>query len=819
LTFAVPTASPVQDILEKDEFTLSELLEEDELLQEVKAQNKKLIDLYVHAPALATVSPPSPLRTSPARFRPRESRGSPCSPPLAAPPCCRSLALESSVAEMLDFITTAAPEGASDMRVHKYPYVSCEIVCCDVPEVLDTLVEGRDGALLASLFRILGWEGSEGAGDAAGGAGREAGPLDPRLAGYFEKVFALLHQRKGLELVTFLNGGGIALFARFAACLESYSVMETVRRMLQPALLDSYDDQGGSFGDDGGFGFGGGGGGSGDEGSGADSFPTVCWQGDARVVGMLLEVLGAQAEQGEDEDGTMTSAREHVAELLLLIVYNNSVTDGGGGMGGMGESFGDAGADGGGGPKRTSPLLAAIASRGAAERIVRLALPDGKEGGAEMYSASSAMSSALAVLETLVSCCPMAVGSAAAGGAEGEEEKADEKGEGAAAAAAAAGDDAKDDGVVTATVLDGDGGGGGAEDAGPAPNAPVFDVIAERVGLIAQWLKGDVGAPRTMRYQDARETTTPCLGIGRLRVVELVVVLVQCRHAGVEAALVEHGVLPLCLDLFFAFPWSNMLHSLVEHVAIAVVEGGSEPLQLCLLRDGNLIARVVEAYAADEEQRKGAKRGRLGYMGHINRISNLVLASIEASERDIESSANNSGLDESGAGSAFDDSSMGFTGASVAAARFARLVQESEDKEQWNNFVESTLKEINCLENVPLGADGGGADDSVELPSGGAGGDDDGGSGSVFNLDALGRQLDSVGSGEGDGDDFAPRTFASNLSDVSGTAGPRLPAACLPAGLPALSARPAAPRIVADAALLPAFLSARAGRLGPFVGI
>jgi len=717
---------------------------------------------------------------------------------------------------MLDFITTAAPEGASDMRVHKYPYVSCEIVCCDVPEVLDTLVEGRDGALLASLFRILGWEGGEGAG-AAGG--QEAGPLDPRLAGYFEKVFALLHQRKGLELVTFLNGGGIALFGRFAACLESYSVMEAVRRMLQPALLDSYDDQGGSFGDDGGFGFGGGGAGSGDEGSGADSFPTVCWQGDARVVGMLLEVLGAQ---GEDGDGSMTSAREHVAELLLLVVYNNSVTDGGGGMGGIDESFGDAGADGGG-PKRTSPLLAAIASRDAAERIVRLALPDGKEGGAEMYSASSAMSSALAVLETLVSCCPMAVGSAAAGGAEGEEEKADEMGvgAGAAAAAAAAGEDAKDDGVITATVLDGDGGGGGAEeDAGPAPTAPVFDVIAERVGLIAQWLKGDVGAPRTMRHQDARETTTPCLGIGRLRVVELVVVLVQCRHAGVEAALVEHGVLPLCLDLFFAFPWSNMLHSLVEHVAIAVVEGGSEPLQLCLLRDGNLIARVVEAYAADEEQRKGAKKGRLGYMGHINRISNLVLASIEASERDIESSANNSGgLDESGAGSALDDSSMGFTGASVAAARFARLVQESEDKEQWNNFVESTLKEINCLENVPLGADGGGADDSVELPSGGAGGDDDGGSGSVFNLDALGRQLDSAGGGEGDGDDFAPRTFASNLSDVSGTAAPRLPAACLPAGLPALSVRPAAPRIVADAALLPAFLSARAGRLGPFVGI
>lgn len=37
--------SPVQDILDKDEFTLQELLEEDELLQEVKAQNEKLLAL------------------------------------------------------------------------------------------------------------------------------------------------------------------------------------------------------------------------------------------------------------------------------------------------------------------------------------------------------------------------------------------------------------------------------------------------------------------------------------------------------------------------------------------------------------------------------------------------------------------------------------------------------------------------------------------------------------------------------------------------------------------------------------------------------
>ena len=38
-------ANAVSDILEKDSFTLEELLQEDELLQEVKSRNGKLIEL------------------------------------------------------------------------------------------------------------------------------------------------------------------------------------------------------------------------------------------------------------------------------------------------------------------------------------------------------------------------------------------------------------------------------------------------------------------------------------------------------------------------------------------------------------------------------------------------------------------------------------------------------------------------------------------------------------------------------------------------------------------------------------------------------
>jgi len=38
-------ASPINDIIEKETFTLEELLQEDELLQEIKARNPKLIEL------------------------------------------------------------------------------------------------------------------------------------------------------------------------------------------------------------------------------------------------------------------------------------------------------------------------------------------------------------------------------------------------------------------------------------------------------------------------------------------------------------------------------------------------------------------------------------------------------------------------------------------------------------------------------------------------------------------------------------------------------------------------------------------------------
>ncbi len=46
-TFGFHTVSAIDTLLESDEFTLEQLLDEEEILQETKSQNKKLIDLYL----------------------------------------------------------------------------------------------------------------------------------------------------------------------------------------------------------------------------------------------------------------------------------------------------------------------------------------------------------------------------------------------------------------------------------------------------------------------------------------------------------------------------------------------------------------------------------------------------------------------------------------------------------------------------------------------------------------------------------------------------------------------------------------------------
>lgn len=162
------TASPVETILDKDNFTLEELLDEDEIIQECKALNARLINFL--------------------RERPQ-------------------------VEQLIRFIVEEAPENAEKRRTFKLPFVACEIFTCEVDIILKTLVE--DDELMNLLFSFLNPMRSH----------------STLLAGYFSKVVICLLLRKTVPLMTYIKAHQ-EIISQLVDLIGITSVMEVLIRLI-----------------------------------------------------------------------------------------------------------------------------------------------------------------------------------------------------------------------------------------------------------------------------------------------------------------------------------------------------------------------------------------------------------------------------------------------------------------------------------------------------------------------------------------------------------------------------------------------------------
>eukprot|EP00732_Lithocolla_globosa_P002870 Lithocolla_globosa_v1_NODE_2035_length_2198_cov_21.818479.p1 type:complete len:682 gc:universal NODE_2035_length_2198_cov_21.818479:147-2192(+) len=135
------TQSAVDILLDKGDFTLEDLLDEEDLLQECKT-NKKLKDFL-----------------------------------------CLSDTLE---ALLLYIIEPPADELAESLK-YKYPNLACEVVCCESPVVTDHLMQNE--ALLSDFWRYLEVEP----------------PLNPLQGSFFAKVIGMLLQRNPSEALYFIQ--------------------------------------------------------------------------------------------------------------------------------------------------------------------------------------------------------------------------------------------------------------------------------------------------------------------------------------------------------------------------------------------------------------------------------------------------------------------------------------------------------------------------------------------------------------------------------------------------------------------------------------
>ncbi|KAL4387944.1 hypothetical protein GQ457_09G000470 [Hibiscus cannabinus] len=137
------SASPIDTILDKDNFTLEELLDEDEIIQECKSLNGRLINFL------------------------RE---------------------KAQVEQLIQYIVVEPPENADKKQIFKFPSIACEIFTCEVDIILKTLVE--DEGLMNLLFSFLNKNHSH----------------STQLAGYFSRVVICLLLRKTSTFMQYIKG-------------------------------------------------------------------------------------------------------------------------------------------------------------------------------------------------------------------------------------------------------------------------------------------------------------------------------------------------------------------------------------------------------------------------------------------------------------------------------------------------------------------------------------------------------------------------------------------------------------------------------------
>ncbi|XP_034499538.1 serine/threonine-protein phosphatase 6 regulatory subunit 2 isoform X7 [Ailuropoda melanoleuca] len=140
--FDLNTTSHVDKLLDREDVTLRELMDEDDILQECKAQNQKLLGFL-----------------------------------------CRQQCME----ELVSLITQDPPLDMEEKVRFKYPNTACELLTCDVPQINDRL--GGDETLLNLLYDFLDHEP----------------PLNPLLASFFSKTIGNLIARKTEQVIQFLK--------------------------------------------------------------------------------------------------------------------------------------------------------------------------------------------------------------------------------------------------------------------------------------------------------------------------------------------------------------------------------------------------------------------------------------------------------------------------------------------------------------------------------------------------------------------------------------------------------------------------------------
>lgn len=140
-----------------------------------------------------------------------------------------------------------------------------------------------------------------------------------------------------------------------------------------------------------------------------------------------------------------------------------------------------------------------------------------------------------------------------------------------------------------------------------------------------------------------------------------------------KSKFVDNRAMPICVDLFFGFPWNNFLHYVIYDMLHQVFNGRMDvglnrSLAISILKDGQLTDKIVIAQKSNDEECAKPKGMRAGYMGHLTFISDEIMKLFEGYPETI-----------------------------------VLLIKDDIDMEGWNAYCNGELKETKDRDQLPLG--------------------------------------------------------------------------------------------------------------------
>lgn len=178
--------SSIDSVLDKPDVTLEELLDESDLIQELKQQNSKLIEFLREEPVLQkllryVVTDKAPEGQDPSSLEDAEEKASGISFFGRTKSRSRSKSINKSS------VDTEDDEDKREAQRKKYAYVACEVLSSEVWSITEAVVEYQDH--LREFWDYM----------------KRPAPLDALQAGYFTKVNEALFEKKTEDMLSFFK--------------------------------------------------------------------------------------------------------------------------------------------------------------------------------------------------------------------------------------------------------------------------------------------------------------------------------------------------------------------------------------------------------------------------------------------------------------------------------------------------------------------------------------------------------------------------------------------------------------------------------------